>query len=67
VIVLRQREVGPFDRGTGVVTLPYVGKWNSDEARFTTGSTIFERGACLRPARHPDDVRHRRDLRAPVG
>jgi quercetin dioxygenase-like cupin family protein len=43
-LVLRQAEIGPFDRGTGVRTLPYVGKWNAEENKVTTGMTVFAPG-----------------------
>lgn len=35
-------EVEKFDRGGGVVTIPYVGKWNSEQNLVTTGQTVFE-------------------------
>jgi HTH-type transcriptional repressor of puuD len=44
-LVLRQAEIEPFDRGTGVRTLPYVGKWNAEENMVTTGITEFPMGA----------------------
>jgi HTH-type transcriptional regulator, repressor for puuD len=44
-LVLRQAEIEPFDRGTGVRTLPYVGKWNADQNKVTTGITEFPVGA----------------------
>jgi 3-isopropylmalate dehydrogenase len=44
-LVLRQGEIEPFDRGTGVRTLPYVGKWNAEQNRVTTGVTEFPPGA----------------------
>jgi HTH-type transcriptional repressor of puuD len=44
-LVLRYAEIEPFDRGTGVRTLPYVGKWNAQENRVTTGITEFPPGA----------------------
>lgn len=34
-------EVRAFDRGNGVVTVPYVGKWNSSLTTVTTGQTQF--------------------------
>jgi 3-isopropylmalate dehydrogenase len=44
-LVLRQAEIEPFDRGTGVRTLPYVGKWNAEANKVTTGITEFPAGA----------------------
>jgi HTH-type transcriptional repressor of puuD len=44
-LVLRQADIEPFDRGTGVRTLPYVGKWNADQNKVTTGITEFPVGA----------------------
>ncbi|MGH7775598.1 MAG: cupin domain-containing protein [Candidatus Dormibacterales bacterium] len=40
-LLLRKGAIAAFDRGTGVTTTPYVGKWNSSEARVTTGVTSF--------------------------
>ena len=40
-------EVDPFDRGNGVVTLPYVGRWNCETNRVTTGQTQFAVGTGL--------------------
>jgi HTH-type transcriptional repressor of puuD len=45
--VLRPREIELFDRGTGVKTIPLVGKWNSQGNKITTGITIFEPGTAL--------------------
>ena len=44
-LVLRPAGIEPFDRGTGVRTLPYVGKWNADQNKVTTGVTEFPVGA----------------------
>ena len=44
-LVLRHTEIEPFDRGTGVRTLPYVGKWNAEGNKVTTGITEFPPGA----------------------
>jgi HTH-type transcriptional repressor of puuD len=44
-LVLRQAEIEPFDRGTGVRTLPFVGKWNAQGNKLTTGITEFPAGA----------------------
>jgi 3-isopropylmalate dehydrogenase len=40
-LVMRHAEIEPFDRGTGVRTLPYVGKWNAVGNHVTTGVTEF--------------------------
>jgi HTH-type transcriptional repressor of puuD len=42
--VLRPEEVEPFDRGNGVVTIPFVGKWNAEDNAVTTGMTVFSPG-----------------------
>ena len=39
--------VVPFDRGGGVVTIPYVGKWNCETNLVTTGQTQFAVGTGL--------------------
>jgi HTH-type transcriptional repressor of puuD len=39
--------VQPFDRGNGVVTIPYVGKWNCETNAVTTGQTQFAVGTGL--------------------
>jgi LDH2 family malate/lactate/ureidoglycolate dehydrogenase/mannose-6-phosphate isomerase-like protein (cupin superfamily) len=44
-LVLRYAEIEPFDRGTGVRTVPYVGKWNAAGNTVTTGITEFPAGA----------------------
>ncbi|HYY89737.1 MAG TPA: cupin domain-containing protein [Chloroflexota bacterium] len=44
-MVLRAAEIEPFDRGTGVSTLPFVGKWNAEGNTVTTGITTFAPGA----------------------
>ena len=46
-MVLRQDEITPFDRGTGVRTLPLVGKWNTAGSQVTTGITIFAPGTAI--------------------
>jgi HTH-type transcriptional repressor of puuD len=46
-LVLSPERITPFDRGNGVVTLPYVGRWNAEENRITTGQTIFAPGTGL--------------------
>jgi quercetin dioxygenase-like cupin family protein len=43
-LVLRQSEIAPIDRGTGVKTLPFLGKWNASDNKVTTGMTIFGPG-----------------------
>ena len=42
--VLRPAEIERFDRGNGVVTVPFVGKWNAEANRVTTGMTVFSPG-----------------------
>jgi quercetin dioxygenase-like cupin family protein len=39
--------VKPFDRGNGVVTIPYVGVWNCETNKVTTGQTQFAVGTGL--------------------
>ena len=41
--VLRPQDIEPFDRGTGVKTLPLIGKWSTQGNKVTTGITIFGR------------------------
>ena len=43
-MVLRPEQIDRFDRGNGVVTLPFVGKWNSELNKVTTGMTVFSPG-----------------------
>jgi HTH-type transcriptional regulator, repressor for puuD len=43
-MVLHPAEIELFDRGTGVKTIPLVGKWNADGNRITSGITIFAPG-----------------------
>ena len=40
-MVLHPDEIELFDRGTGVKTIPLVGKWNAQGNKVTTGITIF--------------------------
>jgi len=47
VLIISPDGVVPFDRGNGVVTIPYVGKWNCTENRVTTGQTQFAPGTGL--------------------
>ena len=37
-------EIDRFDRGNGVVTIPFVGRWNTAVNRVTTGMTVFSSG-----------------------
>ncbi|MFD9195335.1 cupin domain-containing protein [Streptomyces phaeochromogenes] len=46
-LLIRPDEVERFDRGGGVATIPYVGKWNSGQAVITTGQTVFQPGTGL--------------------
>lgn len=46
-LLIRPDRVVPFDRGNGVVTIPYVGKWNCEANRVTTGQTQFAPGTGL--------------------
>jgi HTH-type transcriptional regulator, repressor for puuD len=43
-LVLRSDQVARFERGNGVASIAYVGRWNSDVAQFTTGMTILPPG-----------------------
>ena len=43
-LVLHPDTIEPFDRGNGVRTLPYVGRWNAESNRVTTGVTEFAPG-----------------------
>ncbi|HEX3786571.1 MAG TPA: cupin domain-containing protein [Pseudonocardiaceae bacterium] len=46
-LLIRPELVTPFDRGSGVTTLPYVGRWNSQTSSVTTGITVFEVGTSI--------------------
>ena len=46
-MLIRPDEVEPFDRGSGVRTIPYVGRWNCETNRVTTGQTQFQEGTGL--------------------
>lgn len=46
-LLLSPADIEAFDRGSGVVTLPYVGKWNCDSNTVTTGTTTFAVGTAL--------------------
>src|SRR5262245_52960491 len=51
-LLVRPGDVTPFDRGNGVVTIPYVGRWNCETSRVTTGQTQFATGTGLPPHSH---------------
>ena len=46
-LLITPDEVEPFDRGNGVVTIPYVGVWNCETNKITTGQTQFQVGTGL--------------------
>jgi HTH-type transcriptional repressor of puuD len=49
-LVLRPGQIEVFDRGSGVKTLPFVGKWNTpanETNRVTTGMTVFAPGTAI--------------------
>jgi HTH-type transcriptional repressor of puuD len=46
-LLIRPDQVVPFDRGHRVVTIPYVGRWNAEDNRITTGQTVFAPGTGL--------------------
>lgn len=46
-MVLRPEHIDIFDRGSGVVTVPFVGKWNCESNRITTGMTTFQPGTAI--------------------
>ena len=46
-LLVRPDTVEPFDRGNGVVTIPYVGRWNCEGNQVTTGQTQFAPGTGL--------------------
>ena len=46
-MVLHPAEIEVFDRGTGVKTIPLVGKWNAEGNKVTTGITIFAPGTAI--------------------
>ena len=46
-MVLRPAEIERFDRGNGVVTIPFVGRWNCRENKVTTGMTVFSPGTAI--------------------
>jgi HTH-type transcriptional repressor of puuD len=43
-MVLHPAEIELFDRGSGVKTVPLVGKWNTQGNKITSGITIFAPG-----------------------
>lgn len=45
--ILHPADIELFDRGTGVKTIPLIGKWNTEGNKVTTGMTIFEPGTAL--------------------
>jgi HTH-type transcriptional regulator, repressor for puuD len=46
-MILHPGEIELFDRGTGVKTIPLVGKWNATGNKVTTGITIFAPGTAI--------------------
>lgn len=46
-LLVTPQDVTPFDRGNGVVTIPYVGVWNCQTNLVTTGQTRFQPGTGL--------------------
>jgi len=46
-LLINPDTVEPFDRGNGVVTIPYVGVWNCETNKVTTGQTQFAVGTGL--------------------
>lgn len=46
-MILRPNKIEPFDRGTGVKTIPLVGKWNTTGGEVTTGITVFGPGTAI--------------------
>jgi HTH-type transcriptional repressor of puuD len=46
-LLITPSDVEPFDRGNGVATIPYVGKWNCQDNKITTGQTSFQPGTGL--------------------
>jgi quercetin dioxygenase-like cupin family protein len=43
-MILHSDTIEPFDRGSGVRTIPLVGKWNCETSTVTTGITVFVPG-----------------------
>jgi len=46
-LLITPDEVQPIDRGNGVATIPYIGKWNCETNLVTTGQTRFQVGTGL--------------------
>jgi HTH-type transcriptional repressor of puuD len=46
-MVLRPGQLGRVDRGSGVTTIPYIGRWNAEANTLTTGITVFAPGTAL--------------------
>ena len=46
-LLIRPAQVVAFDRGNGVATIPYVGRWNSEANNVTTGVTRFAPGTAI--------------------
>ena len=45
--VLHPDEIEVFDRGSGVKTIPLIGKWNTNGNKVTTGITVFSPGTAI--------------------
>ena len=45
--VLHPADIPLFDRGSGVTTVPLIGKWNTQGHKVTTGMTIFAPGTAI--------------------
>lgn len=45
--ILHPNEIAVFDRGSGVKTIPFVGKWNCQGNKVTTGITVFAPGTAI--------------------
>jgi HTH-type transcriptional regulator, repressor for puuD len=45
--ILHPAEIEVFDRGSGVKTIPLVGKWNCEGNKVTTGLTVFSPGTAI--------------------
>ena len=48
--ILHPADIELFDRGTGVKTIPLIGKWNTQGNKVTTGMTIFGPGTQIPPS-----------------
>ena len=46
-LLVRPESVGAFSRGSGIQTLPYLGRWNSDRPSVTTGMTLLPPGTAI--------------------